>query len=61
VTCFAGQLGVCLAELGPDYDSINERVIQAKNAAAPALRFAAHEGLAAECGQRDHASAKIVP
>ena len=35
--CFAGQLGMCLSEIGPHYDSLNERVIQAvKNAAGRA-------------------------
>ena len=36
---FAIQLGTCLAEMGPHYDSLNESVIlTVKNAAPPAIQ-----------------------
>ncbi len=35
VDCFAVQLGVCWAEMGPHYDSLNESVIPVVKNAAP--------------------------
>jgi hypothetical protein len=64
VVFFAGQLGACLTEVCPDYDSLNERVIPAVRNAAPVaivLRllpawcdFAAQEALADAPVRRDH-------
>jgi hypothetical protein len=44
VLYFAGQLGVCWAELGPHYDSPNEAVIPA----VAIVALADHGGLSAE-------------
>jgi hypothetical protein len=61
----AGQLGGCLAEIGPLYDSFNKNVIPRAQIAAPhfvvrclmrrtQIHFAAPRGLAAVAFQRDH-------
>src|SRR5580693_5532989 len=46
VGCLAGQLGGCWAEMGPDYDSVNEAVIPPRINPAPGIALLAGPVLA---------------